>query len=102
MFFGDTRNNVVTAGSGDNFLAGDGGNDTFVFLTDFGHNTVDDFGPGDLIQFDHSQFADFAAILAHTADDGHGNTTITFDVSHSVTLDHMLRANLTSNEFVIV
>ena len=100
-FYGDTRDNVVTAEGGDHFLVGGGGSDTFIFHTNFAHDTIYDFAPGDLIQFDHSQFADFAAILAHTADDGQGNATIAYDASHSLTLNHVLRADLVTTEFLI-
>jgi Ca2+-binding RTX toxin-like protein len=100
--YGDTRANVITAGGGNDFMVGGGGNDTFVFRTNFARDTIHDFGPGDVIQFDHTQFTDFAAILAHTSDDGLGNTVITYDANHAVTLDHVLKAGLTAAEFLIV
>ena len=37
----------------------------------------------------------------HTADDGQGNATIAYDASHSLTLDHVLRADLVTTEFLI-
>ena len=39
--------------------------------------------------------------MAHTADDGQGNATIAYDASHSLTLDHVLRADLVTTEFLI-
>jgi hypothetical protein len=101
-FYGNSGNNVFTAGAGNGFLMGFGGSDTFVFRGNFGHDVIDDFAADDLIQFDHTQFADFATILSHTADDGLGNTVITLDPSHSVTLDHILKASLVAGEFHIV
>ncbi|WP_166517493.1 M10 family metallopeptidase C-terminal domain-containing protein [Bradyrhizobium canariense] len=87
--------------------SGDGtGNDTFVFSANFGKDTITDFqaGPavGDVIQFDHALFADFASVLSHTADDGHGNTVITYDANDTITLNHVLKVNLTANDFQIV
>ena len=79
----------------------DSGHDTFVFSGDFGHDTVTDFqaGQGDLLQFDHTQFADAAAVLARTADDGLGNAVITFDADHTVTLLNVVKADLSAADF---
>src|SRR5262249_11799899 len=57
---------------------GPNGSDTFVFAANFGHETIANFHPDtDVIEIDHTVFADFQALLAATHDDGHGNTVIT-------------------------
>jgi len=82
------------------------GNDIFAFNANFGKDIITDFeaGPGasDVIQFDHTLFADFNAVLAHTADDGHGNTVITYDQNNSIILEHVLKANFAANDFLFV
>jgi hypothetical protein len=98
-FYGNSHDNVYTAGPGNDFMAGGGGHDSFVFRPGFGRDTINDFGSDDIIRFDPGQFAGFAAIAAHTADDGHGNTVISLDASHSVTLNHVLKASLVAGEF---
>jgi hypothetical protein len=48
-------------------LAGSTGDDTFVFGPGFGNGTITDFDPAhDVIRFDRSMFADFAAVMDHT------------------------------------
>jgi len=87
--------------------AGDGtGNYTFGFNLNFGMDVITDFqaGPavGDVIQFNHTVFSDFNAVLARTADDAHGNTVITYDAKNSIILEHVLKANLAANDFSFV
>jgi Cadherin domain/RTX calcium-binding nonapeptide repeat (4 copies)/Haemolysin-type calcium binding protein related domain len=101
-FTGDSHDNTYTAGPGNDFMSGGGGHDNFVFRPGYGRDIIDDFASDDIIQFDHSQFADFAAILGHTADDGAGNTVISVDADHSLTLNHVLKASLVASEFHIV
>jgi hypothetical protein len=51
--------------------------DTFVFAANFGNVTVGNFDPGtDVIEIDHTVFADFEALLAAAHDDGSGNAVI--------------------------
>jgi len=69
--------------------------DSFVFKPDFGADTITDFQPSqDMIQFDHSVFTSVAAIIAHSADDGHGNMIITADAPDSLTLLNVTTAVL--------
>jgi hypothetical protein len=78
------------------------GNDTFVFRSGFGRDIVTDFDPqsADVIQFDPSVFADFNAVLSHAANDGSGNTVITYDANNVLTLLGVTVAELTAQEFV--
>jgi large repetitive protein len=61
--------------------------DTFVFAANFGHETITNFHPDtDVIEIDHTVFADVQALLAAAHDDGHGNAVITADPHDSITL----------------
>jgi len=64
-----------------------------------------DFHPGqDFIQFDHTLFASRALVLSHTANDGLGNSVITFDSNDTVTLVGVTKDQLTlhQSDFSIV
>ena len=101
---------TLTAGDGPTTLIG-GPNDilnagadadTFVFPTGFGSNTVNGFAPGtDAIQFDHTMFADFAAVQSHMQQVG-PDVVITHDPQNVVTLHDVLLANLHVSDFHIV
>jgi Ca2+-binding RTX toxin-like protein len=76
---GDAGNDTLTGGEGDDLMTGGLGNDTFVFAPGFGQDEIADFRGanmkgGDQIQFDASIFADFAAVLAATTDNGNSLT----------------------------
>src|SRR5262249_47269164 len=78
---GDHTSNGTQAGattqtaSATPVATGPNGSDTFVFAANFGHETIANFHPDtDVIEIDHTVFADFQALLAATRDDGHGNT----------------------------
>ena len=100
-YVGNANDNLVAAGIGTNFLTGGGGNDTFIFRPGFTRDTITDFNAGDHIQFDHSQFATFASIMSHTANDGNGNSIIAYDANHTITLDHVLKESLIMSDFHI-
>jgi len=55
-----------------------------------------------VIQFDRAVFTDFNAVRSHTADDGHGNTIITFDANNAITINHVLKANLAADDFQFI
>jgi hypothetical protein len=69
--------------------------DSFVFTPGFGLDTITNFQPTtDVLQIDHSVFANVQALLAATQDDGHGNVVITADAHDSITLQHVTVAQL--------
>jgi len=79
------------------------GNDTFVYGQGFGQDTVRDFeagpGAGDVLRFDPAVFGNYAAVMSNAADDGQGNTRITYDGSNSVLLEHVRRSQLAADDF---
>jgi Ca2+-binding RTX toxin-like protein len=102
---GNALDNVIIGNSGNNILTGNGGIDTFVFNANFGKDTITDFHPGgDILQFDHSIFADVASVLAHASDNGQGGVLIAADANNTVTLQNTTTAALQQHlgDFYIV
>ncbi|WP_150526695.1 putative Ig domain-containing protein [Roseibium sediminis] len=100
--FGYGGSDRIIGGAGSDYLVGGAGNDTFVFaFGDTGHDTVADFGTGDVIEFDSSLFGTFADVLASASDDG-VNTYITIDADTSIRLDNILVGQLQIDDFHFV
>jgi hypothetical protein len=69
--------------------------DTFVFAANFGNVTLANFDPGtDVIEIDHTVFADFQELLAAAHDDGSGNAVIAADSHDTITLKNVTVAQL--------
>jgi hypothetical protein len=107
---GSAGGQSITAGSSpttiiggpNDVLTGGTAADTFVFLSNFGANTVKNFVPGtDALQFSHTQFAEATAALANAHQVG-SNVTITYDATDVVTLQDTQLANLHASDFHIV
>jgi VCBS repeat-containing protein len=92
---------VLNGGLGNDQLTGGNGSDTFAFNANFGKDVVTDFSK-DTVQFDHGVFANFAAVQSHMANDGHGNTIITYDANNTVTLLGVTTAQLHASDFAFV
>jgi hypothetical protein len=56
-------------------------------------------GTDDVIEFDSSIFADFAAVVAASAQDG-ADVVITFDVDNTVRLQNVALANLHADDLL--
>ena len=109
--WGYSGDDILIGGSGDDFLYGGPGTDDFVFGPGFGHDGISDFTPEamlppelhlphDVMEFDPSVFANFAAVMAATTDDGMGNTRIQLDASDSIALIGVTKANLSPDDFL--
>jgi Ca2+-binding RTX toxin-like protein len=95
---GGAGNDSINAGAGNDFMAGNAGADTFQFTANFGNDIVSDFNLGeDLIEIDHTIFADFAAVMANTADDELGNAVITYDDNNTITISGVTKVQLLAN-----
>lgn len=97
---------IITGGVGDDLLTGGSGNDTFVFHAGFGSDTITDFSagplPSDVIQFDHTMFADFSAVLAATTDLG-SDLQITHSATETIILKNVADlASLNANDFLFL
>jgi hypothetical protein len=78
---------------------GPNASDTFVFAANFGNATVTNFHPAtDVIEIDHTVFADFQALLTATRDDGHGNAVITADPHDTITVKNVTVAQLVQHQ----
>ena len=109
---GSQFNDVLAGDSGNNEFWGFGGNDTFVFnVTEgIGHDTVNDFRPGqDRIQLDYLAFnpadaGSFDAWLSNHATAAPGNPNsvlIDFDGQNMVVLQGVSGASLRVNDFIL-
>jgi hypothetical protein len=68
----------------------------------FGKNVIADFGHGDdHIAFDHTVFANFAAVQAASHQVG-ADTVISLDADHAITLQHMALSSLHASDFFFV
>lgn len=101
---GTTGNDTFNDVGGGVTVFGNGGLDTFVFKPASGSATIADFDPAtDTISFAASMFShDPANVLAATHDDGHGNTVITVNGTDSITLQHVLKVQLSAADFHFV
>jgi Ca2+-binding RTX toxin-like protein len=98
---GGNGKDSITGGAGNDILTGGNGADTFIFGPGFGHDTITDFGNGpDQIQFDHTVFANFAAVQAATTQVG-PDTVITHGTD-SITLQHVTASGLHASDFLFV
>jgi hypothetical protein len=79
------------------------GPDTFVFSQNPTSATIVNFDPSqDTIQFEGTSLTDFASVLSHTTDDGHGNAVIAYDAHNAVTLQGVTPAMLHPSDFHIL
>jgi hypothetical protein len=69
--------------------------DTFTFNPTFGKVTINGYVPGsETLNFNHTVFANIAAVEAHATSTGAGaNTTITLDASDTITLNGVTLSN---------
>jgi serralysin len=75
------------------------GGDTFVFAANFGNVTLTNFDPEtDVIEIDHTVFADFQELLAAAHDDGSGNAVIAADSHDTITLKNVTVAQLVQHQ----
>jgi len=83
----------------DSPATGAGAQDTLVFAANFGQITIANFAPTtDSIEFNHTVFADIAAVLAAAHDDQAGNAVITDAAHDTITLQHVTTAQLLAHQ----
>jgi hypothetical protein len=70
-----------------------------VFAANFGHETITNFHPDtDVIEIDHTVFANFQALLAATHDDGHGSAVIAANPNDSITIKNVTVTQLAQHQ----
>jgi Ca2+-binding RTX toxin-like protein len=105
LLYGGTGNDRLIGSAGNDYLSGGAGNDTFVFAPNFGKDTVADFQntdvTQDIIQFDHTVFADFSAVQSHMAQNG-TSVVITLDANNTIDLLNTSLSQLHASDFLFV
>ncbi len=97
---GGKGNDVLNGGSGNDDLWGDGGADTFVFA-DGGQDKIHDFEPGiDRIDVSAYGFADAAAVLASTYEEG-GDSFVDLGGGDIIKIDDITLAQLGEGDFIV-
>ncbi len=100
---GGLGNDTLAGGIGNDTLTGGAGSDLFAFAGAFGRDTVTDFVHAqDKIQISKTIFSSISDLLAHTADDGLGNTVISADANRTIVLLDMLKSELQISDFHLV
>jgi Bacterial Ig-like domain/Bacterial Ig domain len=103
---GTSTANTLTSTSGNEFMVGAAGADTFMFGAAFGNDVIADFAAAgtahDIINFQASSVLNtFANVLSHTTQVGTGSV-ISLDVNNTLTLNNVSKTNLTSADFTFV
>jgi Ca2+-binding RTX toxin-like protein len=105
LLYGGSGNDRLIGGAGSDYLSGGAGNDTFVFAPNFGKDTIADFqntdSTQDIIQFDHTVFADFNAVQSHMTQNG-TSVVITLDANNTIELQNTSLSQLHASDFVFV
>lgn len=96
--FGDAGTDVLIGDKGNDRMVGGAGADTFVFRSGFGHDTVMDFGAGDVVDLSTTDFTDFADLADHLSDTALG-LTLTLDDGSTLTLADIDKAHVTADQF---
>ncbi|MGO7728403.1 M10 family metallopeptidase C-terminal domain-containing protein [Rhizobium johnstonii] len=109
---GNALNNVIVGGIGSNTLTGGAGNDTltggaatdvFVYLLNWGHDTITNFvatgAAHDTIRIDHNIFADWESLFAASSQYGN-DTIVTADIDNTIVLRNVALTSLDSGDFL--
>jgi Ca2+-binding RTX toxin-like protein len=99
---GGNGKDTLDGGSGNDTLTGGNSPDVFVVGADAGHVTITDFDiHNETIRVSGFLFGGYNDLLAHAANDGHGNVVIaTDDGLHAITLLGVGKSQLGAGEFV--
>jgi len=91
---------TLTGGLGDDALSGGRGADLFIFGSNFGHDIVIDFKPGeDDIRFESAGFTSFADMMSHASQVG-ANVVITNAAGDTLQLNSLQLSSLQSADFL--
>ncbi|MBY3220630.1 M10 family metallopeptidase [Rhizobium laguerreae] len=109
---GNSLDNLIVGGSGADTIAGGAGNDIlvggdaadlFVYLLNWGHDTIIDFmatgTAHDTIRIDHNIFADWESLFAASSQYGN-DTIVTADIDNTIVLRNVALTSLDSGDFL--
>ncbi|MGO6840471.1 calcium-binding protein, partial [Rhizobium ruizarguesonis] len=103
VIIGGNVANTLTGGAGDDILTGGAAADFFIYLPNWGHDTITNFAATgtahDTIRIDHSIFADWASLLAASSQSG-SDTIVTADSDNTITLKNVAVSSLDSFDFL--
>jgi Ca2+-binding RTX toxin-like protein len=99
---GTIGNDTLMTSAANQTFSGLGGNDTFVFRPNFGHDIITDFKPSlDKIDIDHALFADLNAVLSSATTSG--SDTVIHDIAgDTITLKNTALTSLHTNDFHLI
>jgi Ca2+-binding RTX toxin-like protein len=86
-FLGNKSKNTLNGGAGDDTLAGGGGNDTFVFQAGHGHDVINDFNAGDVLDLAALGFTSVDQVVAAASGHDLGVVITTGEGSSVVLVD---------------
>ncbi|HTB02708.1 MAG TPA: Ig-like domain-containing protein [Bradyrhizobium sp.] len=93
----------LIGGPGDTLNAASYGQDTFVFNSNFGHDTVNNFQPAlDVIQLQATVWGGSVANIMADIQQVGANSVLTLDPNHVVTITNTQHASLTAADFHLV
>jgi Ca2+-binding RTX toxin-like protein len=97
---------TITSTSGNDFMVGGNGADTFVFCAPFGNDVIAGFaaagGGHDIIDFHaNSTLKSFASVQSHTTQVG-SDSVISDGSGNTLTLNNVTKASLTAVDFTFV
>lgn len=99
--FGGTGNDRLFSGAGNDSLTGGPGSDVFSFSQNFGNDVITDFVAGvDEIELDQTMFADYAAVVANTAQVG--ADVVLSGGGNALTLKGVSLVSLTEDDFSFI
>ncbi len=97
---GNAASNILDGGFADDLLTGGGGQDTFIFKSGTGHDTITDFSSDDTVSIHAAGVNDWATLLTF-AQENDGSTTFTLG-SDSLSLTNVKISDFNNGDFLFV
>jgi VCBS repeat-containing protein len=96
----------IDGGVGSDSVTGGAGDDTFIFRPGDGQDRIVDFRPGtaygDVVQFSGSVFTSFEEVMARAHQTAVNGVRVTLDADNTVTMQGVVLAQLTADDFRFV
>jgi Ca2+-binding RTX toxin-like protein len=103
-FYGEAGNDTLTGGKANDYLEGGTGADSFVFLSDFGQDTIADFSTsqsGETIDLSGvSQITSFSDLTTNHLTQSGSDALISDGAGNTITLTGINMADLTADDFL--
>ncbi|MBY3040228.1 calcium-binding protein, partial [Rhizobium laguerreae] len=103
LIVGGSGADTLTGGAGNDILVGGDAADLFVYLPNWGHDTIIDFlatgTAHDTIRIDHNIFADWESLFAASSQYGN-DTVVTADIDNTIVLRNVALTSLDAGDFL--